>query len=60
MDGCVHYELCPGCGAESPIDTDLFVNDIIVCPECGAEVEVISMDPVVFELAPPVEEDWGE
>jgi alpha-aminoadipate carrier protein LysW len=35
-------------------------NELIACAECGAELEIISLDPVQLELAPEVEEDWGE
>jgi alpha-aminoadipate carrier protein LysW len=35
-------------------------GEILDCPECGAELEVRSLDPLVLALAPEVEEDWGE
>ena len=35
-------------------------GEIIECPDCGVELEVISTDPLAVELAPDVEEDWGE
>jgi len=35
-------------------------GEIIECEECGAELEVISEDPLEFALAPEEEEDWGE
>jgi alpha-aminoadipate carrier protein LysW len=35
-------------------------NELIACPDCGAELEIISLDPIILELAPEVEEDWGE
>jgi alpha-aminoadipate carrier protein LysW len=28
--------------------------------DCGAELEVVSLNPLVLELAPEEEEDWGE
>ncbi len=36
------------------------IGEIIECPECGMELEVIEVDPLTLELAPEVEEDWGE
>ncbi len=33
--------ICPECGAEIDLDTDVEVGDSIECPECGAELEVI-------------------
>jgi alpha-aminoadipate carrier protein LysW len=35
-------------------------SEIVVCPECGVELEVISVDPPELAVAPEVEEDWGE
>lgn len=37
-----------------PLLGELFVTDE------GVEIEVVALDPLRFELAPPVEEDWGE
>jgi alpha-aminoadipate carrier protein LysW len=39
---------------------DVEVGEIVVCPDCGVELEVMSLDPIRLELAPEVEEDWGE
>ena len=35
-------------------------GEILDCPDCGAELEVRSVSPLVLALAPTVEEDWGE
>lgn len=51
---------CPECMAEFDLEADTMVGEIIVCPECGVELEVVSLDPPQVELAPEVEEDWGE
>ncbi len=51
---------CPECAAELNLSADVEVGEIVVCPDCGAELEVRSLNPVVLELAPQVEEDWGE
>lgn len=41
---------CPEC--EAVIDEEFEdVGEIITCPECGVELEVISIDPVEFDLA---------
>jgi alpha-aminoadipate carrier protein LysW len=39
---------------------DTEVGEILVCPDCGAELEVMNVDPFELDLAPEVEEDWGE
>ena len=39
---------------------DIEIGEIIDSPITGAELEVISLDPVTLEEAPELEEDWGE
>jgi len=51
---------CPECGAGVDLPRNVETGEIIVCPDCGAELEVRGLDPLVLELAPEVEEDWGE
>ena len=47
---------CPEC--EAVIDEEFEdVGEVITCPECGVELEVISIDPVEFDLAPVDEDD---
>ncbi len=52
--------LCPECEAALMLDADVEESEIIVCPDCGVELEVMSVDPLEVEMAPEVEEDWGE
>ena len=54
------FATCPSCGGRVALDQQVFVTEIVVCPECTAELEVIGTDPVEFALAPEIEEDWGE
>lgn len=51
---------CPECLSDVPAAPDVRQNEVIECPECGAELEVMTVDPLVLALAPEVEEDWGE
>jgi alpha-aminoadipate carrier protein LysW len=51
---------CPECAAEIQLDANAMEHEIVVCPDCGVELEVISLDPVTLEMAPEEEEDWGE
>jgi len=51
---------CLECGAELKLEADVEVGEIVVCPDCGVELEVTSLDPIALDLAPEVEEDWGE
>jgi alpha-aminoadipate carrier protein LysW len=50
----------PITGEEIEIPADVEVGEIIDSPVTGTELEVISLDPVVLEEAPELEEDWGE
>jgi alpha-aminoadipate carrier protein LysW len=52
--------VCPECEADLTLPNGVMENELIACPDCGAELEVISLDPVEVALAPDVEEDWGE
>ena len=51
---------CVECGAEIDLDDDVEVGEIVDCPTCGSELEVVETDPITLELAPELEEDWGE
>jgi len=50
---------CPECAAEFLLE-NVLVSEIVTCPDCGVELEVMGLDPVVLDLAPEEEEDWGE
>lgn len=52
--------MCPECDGELGIPEDAVQGEIIPCPDCGAELEVLSLDPATVGLAPEVQEDWGE
>jgi alpha-aminoadipate carrier protein LysW len=51
---------CPECEAPITLSADVVEGEIIVCPDCAVELEVISVDPAELALAPEVGEDWGE
>lgn len=51
---------CPECAAEITLEENTEVGEIIVCPDCGVDLEVISLMPAKVQLAPREEEDWGE
>jgi alpha-aminoadipate carrier protein LysW len=50
---------CPECTAALAARPTL-AGEIVDCSGCGAELEAVSLEPLVLQLAPPVEEDWGE
>lgn len=51
---------CCVCEADVKVVDDVLVGELINCPDCGTELEVISISPVVVQEAPEVQEDWGE
>jgi alpha-aminoadipate/glutamate carrier protein LysW len=38
----------------------LVLHELVKCPECSADLEVIKLEPITLELAPTEQEDWGE
>lgn len=60
MQTAVIQATCPECDAVVQFDREPLAGQVCRCPDCGAELEVVSLDPLTLELAPEVEEDWGE
>lgn len=50
---------CPECDAGLALSSHER-GEIVECGDCGAELEVLSTDPIQLALAPEAEEDWGE
>ena len=50
---------CPECEAELELE-NVEKGEIVTCADCGADLEVVGLDPVKLDLAPEEEEDWGE
>jgi len=51
---------CPECDAEITLEASTEVGEILVCPDCGVDLEVTSLEPATVEMAPMEQEDWGE
>jgi len=51
---------CPECEAIISLNADTVEGEIVTCPDCGVELEVVSVNPPELALAPEVGEDWGE
>ena len=51
---------CPECDATVGFERSPLNGEIIHCSDCNAELEVVCTHPIILELAPEVEEDWGE
>jgi alpha-aminoadipate carrier protein LysW len=50
---------CPECIGELSLDS-VEQGEILVCEDCGVELEVRALDPLSIMLAPEEAEDWGE
>lgn len=50
---------CPECFGEIELK-GVMSNQIVQCPDCGVDYEVISVDPIALDFAPKTEEDYGE
>jgi alpha-aminoadipate carrier protein LysW len=51
---------CPVCGGDVELEADTVVGELLTCPDCGSELEVLGVDPAALGEAPETEEDWGE
>jgi len=54
------FTKCTECAAKVALPADVMEGEIVQCPECGLELEVLSLAPLSLAQAPEEEEDWGE
>ncbi len=53
--------VCCECDAQVQPPNDALLGEILACDDCGAELEVLAVEPgLSLGLAPEVQEDWGE
>ena len=50
----------PVCSAQITVVSNTIVGELMECPECGSELEVIELDPLQLAEAPETEEGWGQ
>ncbi len=41
---------CPECSEKVFIDADTEQGDVVFCDECGADLEVVGLDPVELDI----------
>lgn len=41
---------CPECEEKVYVDADSEQGDIVTCDECGADLEVVGLDPIELDL----------
>ena len=52
--------VCVECEGDVVLPADVEENQIVVCGDCGVDLEVLSLDPLQVDVAPMEDEDWGE
>lgn len=52
--------ICVVCEGRVSLPEGCCVGEILPCPDCGVELEVLSLEPLELAEAPQVQEDWGE
>lgn len=51
---------CITCSDQLALPEGTLVGEVVDCPHCLSELEVLSTDPPALVLAPEADEDWGE
>ena len=52
--------VCVVCEGSVNLPENCGLGEILVCGDCGTELEVVALDPARVEEALQVQEDWGE
>lgn len=54
--------VCDVCGGEIDVPDDAIKGEIVSCPDCGSEYEVVEIKngSPVLKPAEEIGEDWGE
>ncbi|MGD1148916.1 MAG: lysine biosynthesis protein LysW [Thermoanaerobaculaceae bacterium] len=54
------HSACPVCDASVELPGDVSASEVVRCDDCGSDLEVQAIDPLVLVEAPAEEEDWGQ
>ena len=60
MEVFIMTATCTVCDASLNLPEGCCEGELLICGDCGTELEVTSLSPVTVEEAPQVQEDWGE
>lgn len=52
--------ICPICVVQLKLLPDSIIGELLECQDCGTELFITGVDPITVEIAPPVDEDWGQ
>ena len=48
--------ICPECDEEVYVDAESEQGDVVSCDECGADLEIVGLDPIELDI----HEDGGD
>ncbi len=49
--------VCPECDEEVYVDAESEQGDIVSCDECGADLEIVGLDPIELDVSHDREKD---
>jgi alpha-aminoadipate carrier protein LysW len=51
---------CPVCKAEVEIAENVSTGELVICGNCGAQLELVGTDPVELTADPSAVGDWAD
>jgi alpha-aminoadipate/glutamate carrier protein LysW len=51
---------CPACKAEVEIAANVSAGELVLCANCGSELELLETNPVKLTADPSAVEDWAD
>jgi len=51
---------CPVCKAEIEIAANVFAGEMVICENCGSELELLETNPIKLAADPSAIEDWAD
>lgn len=51
---------CLECQGDITVENDVQAGEVLTCPECSTDFEVVGTNPVKLAPAPVAQEDWGQ
>jgi alpha-aminoadipate carrier protein LysW len=52
--------ICPECDEEVYVDLDSEQGDIVSCDECGADLEIVGLDPIELDIHEDTDDDFKD
>jgi len=52
--------ICPDCGEKVPLKGKIMVGQLVICPKCEAELEVVETIPLELDFVYEDQEDEDE